>query len=307
MPALKHTEATSGRRELGEELRHLRRQHNYSGNDVALKLGWSPSRISRLENGLTGITNAMLATLLAFYRVSEDAFVRLFELNRVALNHNRVRPHRELLLDEVRLASLHDASATCVTEYAPLAIPTLLQTAEYAQAHLHATQLMSDEDIARRLSALERRQTIFTRSTAKFRFFLSEPVLRTPVGDQLIMGKQLRRLFTITAQHDCTIRVLPASAGPSGMLGGPFRLLEYAESRDVAHTHTQTAHIFQEDPADVDAYRAIVGQLHQRALDPDQSIQVINDLAITYTGIIQPLASSNINGATVATAGQQHD
>ena len=133
MPTLKPPEATSGRRELGEELRRLRRETNCSGHDVALKVGWSPSRISRLENGLTGVTNALLATLLAFYQASEEVFVRLFELNRVALDHSRVRPHHELLFDEVRLASLHDATATRVTEYAPLAIPTLLQTPEYAR------------------------------------------------------------------------------------------------------------------------------------------------------------------------------
>src|SRR5262245_2294682 len=101
MTSMKRPEVTSGRRELGEELSRLRRKRKYSGNDVAIKLGWSPSRISRLENGLTGATSSHLATLLAFYQVSEEVFVRLFELNRVALDQSRVRSHRELLVDEV--------------------------------------------------------------------------------------------------------------------------------------------------------------------------------------------------------------
>lgn len=163
MTSMKRTEVTSGRRELGEELSRLRRERNYSGHEVAVKLGWSPSRISRLENGLTGATNSHLATLLAFYGVSEAVFVRLFELNRTALDHSRVRSHRELLVDEVCLASLHETAAMRVTEYEPLAIPTLLQTAEYAQG-----LLSTGEDADRRLAALEQRQAILGRPTRRF-------------------------------------------------------------------------------------------------------------------------------------------
>lgn len=291
---VKHTEATSGRRELGEELGRLRRERNYSGNDVALRLGWSPSRISRLENGLTGATSSHLATLLAFYQVSEDVFVRFFELNRVALDHSRVRPHRAL--DEVCLASVHDATATRVTEYAPLAVPTLLQTAAYAKTLLRTGGPVPDEAVERQLAALEQRRAILGRAYPTFRFFISEQVLRTPVGDEQIMGAQLRHLIAISARHECAIRVLPESAGSCGAFGGAFRILEYAESRDVVCTHTQSAWIFQESPEDVAVYRAIRDRLHQVALDKENSVQVINDLAITYTGITQPLALTSTNG-----------
>lgn len=294
--SVKHSEATSGRRELGEELSRLRRERNYSGNDVALRLGWSPSRISRLENDLTGATSSHLATLLAFYQVSEEVFVRLFELNRVALDHSRVRLHRELLVDEVCLASLHDATATRVTECEPLAIPRLLQTAEYAQALLRASGPVSDEVMGRRLAALEQRQAILGRAYPTFRFFLSEHVLRVPIGDKQTMGKQLRHLIAVAARYECAVRVLLDSAGSCGVFGGAFRILEYAESRDVVCTQTQTAWVFQERPEDVAIYRAIRDRLHQVALDKEQSVQVINDLAITYTGITQSLAHSGING-----------
>lgn len=294
---VKHTEATSGRRELGEELGRLRRERNYSGNDVARKLGWSPSRISRLENGLTGATSSHLATLLAFYQVSEEVFARLFELNQAALDHSRVRPHRELLLDEVWLPALHEATAARVTEYAPLAVPTLLQTPEYARALLLGSgEPAPGEEVARRLTALEQRQASLRLPSTTFRFFLAEHLLRAPVGDKEVMGAQLRHLIATSARYECTVRVLPDSAGSCAVFGSAFRILEYADSRDVVCTHTQSASIFQEDPEDVAIYRAIQDRLHRVALDKEQSIQVINDLAIGHTGIIQPIAYSSING-----------
>jgi transcriptional regulator with XRE-family HTH domain len=294
---VKHTEVTSGRRELGEELRRLRMQRKYSGHDVAVSLGWSPSRVSRLENGLTGVGGGHLATLLAHYQVSEEVFVRLFELNRVTLDHSRIRPHRELLADQTGVVSVHEASALRVTEYEPLAIPTLLQTPEYAQALLDTAGLVVGEVIDRRHAALQQRQAILDRAHPTLRFYLAEHVLRAPIGDNHIMGRQLRRLITVAVRYDCTIRVLPASLGLSGAFGGAFQFLEYADSRDVVCTHNQTSLVFQESPADVATYHDILDRLHRLALDKEQSIQVINDLAITYTGIIEPLSHSSSNGS----------
>lgn len=111
------------------------------------------------------------------------------------------------------------------------------------------------------------------------------------------MGKQLRHLIAASARYECTVRVLPTSAGSCGVFGSAFRILEYAESRDVICTHTQSAWIFQEDPEDVAIYRAIQNRLHRLALDKEQSVQVINDLAISYAGLTQPLAMSSVNGS----------
>ena len=293
---MKHSEVTSGRRELGEELIRLRREHKRSGNEVALRLGWSPSRVSRLENGLTGITDGHLAALLADFEVEEEVFVQLFELNRVALDHSRIRPHRELLVDQECLVAVHAATAMRVTEYEPLTIPTLLQTTEYARALASTTELIADEAVEQQRQAREHCQAILTRAQPTVRFFIGEQVLRAPTGDKPLMSAQLRHLITTAARHECTIRVLPASACPGGAFGGAFRLLEYTDSRDVVCTQNHTALIFQENPAEVAAYRAIVNRLHHLALDKEQSMQVINDLAITYTGIIEPLTDTSTNG-----------
>lgn len=280
MTLTKPLEATSGRRELGAMLSLLRRERNYTANGVAQALDWSPSRISRIEHGLTGISDSHLATLLALYQVGEDVFVRLFDVNRIALEHSRVRPHHEPLSGGLCVASLYEAAATRVTEYAPLAVPDLLQTPDYARALMRTAELVTDDVADLRLRTLKQRQEILGRAYPTLRFFLSEHVLRTSLGDKQTMARQLRRLTGIVERREGTIRVLPTSADAAAF-GCRFRILEYSDSRDIAHTQTPTAHVFHENPADVDTYREIFARLRAFALDEERSVQVINHLAIT--------------------------
>jgi len=52
------------RRRLAAELRRLREERNLTGEDVAESLGWSASKLSRIELARTGIKAADLSRLL---------------------------------------------------------------------------------------------------------------------------------------------------------------------------------------------------------------------------------------------------
>src|SRR5258708_28264866 len=55
------------RRRLAAELRRLREKRNLTGEDVAESLGWSASKLSRIELARMGIKAADLASLLTKY------------------------------------------------------------------------------------------------------------------------------------------------------------------------------------------------------------------------------------------------
>ena len=60
------------RRALAAELRRLREHAGLSGDEVAARLGWSGSKVSRIETHRTGIKDADLELLLGLYNVDED-------------------------------------------------------------------------------------------------------------------------------------------------------------------------------------------------------------------------------------------
>src|SRR3954462_3133550 len=59
-------------RRLAQELRLLRELGQLHGKDVAERLGWAASKVSRIETGRIGISSDDLDRLLALYDVPDD-------------------------------------------------------------------------------------------------------------------------------------------------------------------------------------------------------------------------------------------
>ena len=71
---------STARRELGNELRRLRGDRRAAV--VATSLGWSESKLSRIETAHTGISEGDLDRLLTVYGIRVEDRDRLFELAR---------------------------------------------------------------------------------------------------------------------------------------------------------------------------------------------------------------------------------
>jgi hypothetical protein len=71
-------------RQLAAELRRLRDVATLTGEEAAARLGWSPSKISRIETGQTPPTPADLRRVLDVYEVSGTQRERLELLGQSA-------------------------------------------------------------------------------------------------------------------------------------------------------------------------------------------------------------------------------
>jgi transcriptional regulator with XRE-family HTH domain len=280
---MKDHETTARSRELGDELRRVREKAGFNGSRLARKLGWSPSRISRMESGSRGASEVDVATFLAFCQVGGPERERIIALCKEVYSSTWLRPHGGALPDELRTLILHEATANRILEYDPLVVPGLLQTEDYARAVFHWSKRLPEDGIELHVRARMDRQTIFRRQQPPAcTFFAPEQVLRTPVGGARVMNDQLLHLALVSARARCAIRVIPASAGPYGSLGGPFRLMEYADHRPVACVENHTSSLFLEERKDVAAYRATLDRLAELALDGGQSREFLASLANEY-------------------------
>jgi hypothetical protein len=125
----------------------------------------------------------------------------------------------------------------------------------------------------RMAARIERRHALFGRPV--FRFFIAEPAVRSLVADPRVMRAQLLHVIDISQRSNCTIRLVPAGA----LLVEPFRLMEYRNYDPVVFVKTLTTSMFMEQPQDIAAYRTVLAQLDHIALDPQQSRDVLSDLA----------------------------
>src|SRR4051812_1066886 len=80
-PAVTNWDTPSAReRQLARELRRLRAAVGLNGREAADRLGWSASKVSRIETSRTGVSTPDLEQLLALYGADDDRAAYLRKL-----------------------------------------------------------------------------------------------------------------------------------------------------------------------------------------------------------------------------------
>jgi len=231
---------TVQRRRLRVELRRARNEARKTQKQVADDLGWSPSKLLRIENGQVGISQTDLKALLGYYGVVDPEQIKSFvELAQQGRRQQPWSQYRDVLLPDFMAYLTYEASASLLRVVEPLLIPGLLQTEEYARAinKAFASKDMTERDIERQTEARVLRQAILEREDAPEIFFiLDEAVVRRWVGnepgDAKVMLRQLRHLQEINEDPRFSIQIVPFRQGfHFGMQGG-FTMVEFPDPED---------------------------------------------------------------------------
>ena len=275
---LRMARATStARRELGNELRRLRGDRRAA--DVATALGWSESKLSRIETAHTGITEPDLDRLLTAYGVRVEDRDRLRDLARRGRARAWWTPYRSSVPDPYDEYVALEAEAVLISEWESQVVPGLLQTDEYARAVIEVgADVGAAETIQRRLALRMARQAVLTREPPPtLRIVVDEAVLHRQVGGPGVLRRQLARLVEASSRPGVELLVLPFSAGAHAGMTEPFMVLEFAPGTRAAVVHIEglTGGLFRVKPADVDVYRDALSDLRERALSAEMSRTVI--------------------------------
>ncbi|TWG10842.1 helix-turn-helix protein [Actinoplanes teichomyceticus] len=250
--------------------------------DVATALGWSESKLSRIETAHTGITEADLDRLLTLYGLpaEEPERGRLRDLAR----EGRVRawwaPYRSSVPDPYDEYLALEADATLISQWEAQVMPGLLQTDEYARAVIETGADIEDNDvIQRRLTVRMSRPERFFRKHPEPRLdvVLDEGVLLREVGGRQVLLRQLERLLVATGQPGVEVQILPFEAGAHAGLTESFLVLEFAEGtrNPVVHSEGLTGGHFRVKPEEIEMYQDAFDDLRERALSPEESRTVI--------------------------------
>jgi transcriptional regulator with XRE-family HTH domain len=272
-------------RELGGHLRKLRAAAELTGTALAEELGWTTTRVSRIESGQIELDTVDLIRYLGALGIYGAAGDDLIELCRLAGRKIGywLSPHGEWLQDSLTSLIFHEATADRCTTYEPRLVPGLLQTAEYARTRIAAEQWRSLKDVDECVRVrLERGQVLHVPNPGRFPFFIHEQALRFEVGGAAIMQEQMIKLVLLAGLSHVTVRVVPTSAGDQAAFGEQFQLFEYGDHRPLVYLDNHATGLFLEDREYVAPYRDLVTVLSKAALDEGQSRQMIATLASVY-------------------------
>ena len=281
---------TVRRRRLAAELRRLREHADLTGEDVAERLGWSASKVSRIELYRTGVKTTDLTRLLELYGVTGTHQTELLALATEPRRKGWWEAYSDALPEEYSAYIVLEAEAESVECWSPQLVHGLLQTTDYAraviEAHMGSTVGLPPGKIRQRVQTrIERQQVVTGARQLPLSVVLDQSVLLRRVGDERIMRQQLEHLIEISKRPNVRIQVLPlAGSHPIGT--GGFALLHFApvpgisQSTDVVYIEQlgRTA-LYVEDEDEVFDYRLALTRTTERSLSPDETRDLIAKVA----------------------------
>ncbi|GIF36916.1 helix-turn-helix domain-containing protein [Actinoplanes xinjiangensis] len=264
------------RRRVRLALRAARERTGLSQSEVAKKLGWSLSKVQRIELGEVTISPTDLRALLVdIYQLTDQG--RIAELAEEARVARRERywtapEHRDHLPPGLVQLLQFELAATTIKEYQSTLVPGHLQTPAFAEATLAWYEVTLSEEArrVRRDVRLARRERVIERGgSPEYRLLLDESALWRIIGDMAITADQFEDLVTAAQRPNVHVRVLPMDNGAvMGMFGGFSVLHLGADSADaVLYRESYTRDELVEDPAEVDYHRLVFDRFWDRSLD----------------------------------------
>ncbi|MEU3922796.1 helix-turn-helix transcriptional regulator [Streptomyces sp. NPDC029004] len=174
-----------------------------------------------------------------------------------------------------------EALATRISEFAPTVVPGLLQTAEYAQAVVLASNpLASEEYVQETVKArIDRAQILKDAARPVYWAILHETALRIPAGGPAAMARQLDHIATLVRERKTLIQVLPYAAGAHPQMGKMLTLMEFEDAPPTAYTEAVYSGNLLDDPAVVKRTQAAYDLLRAAALSPEASLALIDSAA----------------------------
>ncbi|MEV8634129.1 helix-turn-helix transcriptional regulator [Streptosporangium sp. NPDC051023] len=266
-------------RRLARELRRMREESGLSPEETAARLGWSRSKVSRLETGRTRASPIDVATACDLYGANSSIRAGLIQLAKDVRQRGWWTAYADVFTGSY--VGLED-EATLIHQWEVQLVPGLLQTEDYARTVIGAGRPdpHNADDIQRRVMARMARRTLLSRPKAPaLHAVLDEGVIRRPIGGRELMCDQLDALLSTARRPNITLCVLPYSAGAHAGLEGSFTVLSFAEQidPDVAYVEGTAGDVYVESSDQVDRYKIAFERICDAALPPEASMRLISD------------------------------
>ncbi|MFI7553531.1 helix-turn-helix domain-containing protein [Micromonospora sediminimaris] len=265
---------------LATRLRELREDAGLSTTRLAAALGWSQSKVSKIENrrtkpsvddvrswsaatGATAEVTAELTNAAESIQVASIIWDRTLTGGRAA--HQR-RIGRTL------------AEATRVQVFQHAAVPGLLQTAEYARSVLALADVFGVSDTTRAAAARVERQTALYEKGRQFDFLISEAALRFRPVPHDALAAQYDKIRSVATLPSVSLSILPTGVRPSAVHAHPFVIYTLPDGSQLTTIETYTRELTLTDPEEIRVYSQVYDSLLADSATGEQARQLLETM-----------------------------
>lgn len=265
---------------LSATLRDLREATGLSGVRAAAAAGLSQSRLSRIESGRFTPTTDEITRLSRIYN-APAATRRQLLATRAALRPGqssaRVVVSRGGWKMQHRIG-LAERNATEISEFQPVLILGLLQTADYARLVMGDGGWITGDDLDRAVAERMKRADVLD-SGRRFIMVMPEGALRWQAGSPQIMTEQLAHITdVIRSRPNVRVGIIPQSRAVDVFPTHGFEMYD----RRLVSFGVRTGTTFINDAADVAEYAKTFAGLEALASFGEDAVAIIGDIARSY-------------------------
>ncbi|MGW0801573.1 helix-turn-helix domain-containing protein [Nonomuraea sp. NPDC002799] len=260
-------------RRLARELRKMREDSGLTPEAAAAQLGWSRSKVSRIETGRTTASRSDVSSACDLYGINSGDRALLVELASQARIRGWWTAYSDVFTGSY--VGLED-DAALIRQWEVQLIPGLLQTEDYARTVI--SQHRPEGEVQRCVMARMTRRTLLSRPDApRLDAIIDEAAIRRSIGGQQIMDEQLGALLIAGRRANISVRILPFSAGHHAGLEGAFTILSFWEDidPDVAYVEGAGGDIYLENAEQVERCKVSFERISDAALSSDDSLRLI--------------------------------
>ncbi|WP_433825340.1 helix-turn-helix domain-containing protein [Actinoplanes sp. CA-015351] len=276
------------RRRVRLALRAARESHSRSQGSVAQELGWSLSKLQRIELGEVTVSPSDLVSLLGLYGIKDAERVgRLTSDARVARRERywAERADRRLLKPLARQLVQFERAAISISAFQPQVVPGALQTPQMVKAILdrwRVNHTAEESQVLAESRAQRRRMVTEEPCIPDYRLMLDECVLQRVIGDRVTAAEQWEDLAAVAERPNIRIRLLPAGEGAFAGAMGSFSLMQL-DANDPSDSvlyleHFLTGEIVQTGTT-VDVYRDYFEEFWARSMDEKATLYAVRSRA----------------------------
>lgn len=273
-------------RRLANELRRLRESTtSLSLEEAADQLGWSKTKLSRIETAVRRVAPAEVQQILALYGVSGSRADGLVRFARTARQRGWWDAYANSLPTEYATYIGLEAEAEWLNSHTMGLVHGLMQTEAYAHQVIKSTlmRFSPPTDVERRVAARMARQKAWLERDEPLRLWsiLDEMALRRVVGDPEVMRDQYLHIIRLADLPNVMFQIMPVDAGAHPGIVGNFTIVGFPErfTPDVVYIENMTSALYIEDEKEVHTYSLAFEQMRATALSPEDSLAMLERLA----------------------------
>jgi transcriptional regulator with XRE-family HTH domain len=269
---------TMRQRRLARRLKELRLAAGLKHADAAEILACAPSKLTRIENAHSGIRLLDLRALLDAYGVQDpETRMDIEQLAKDARKKGWWAQYAHKARSEYLGYIAVEWDSTEMLSVEPFLVPGLLQTSAYTKAMARLTfPDMTDAQAEEQAKLKQERQRILSRDGYRFWCVITESALHAEVGGTEVHREQLAHLREAALMPSVELQVLPMNSPANALLYGPFAILRFADTGDIAFAEQRDGTLYYEEPHLTEGFHASFRRLNMAAMPPEDSRRLIS-------------------------------